>query len=63
MNLAHTTATFLVGWWGIPWGLVYTPMAIFRNLSGGERVTVGEILAHVELGAEEKPEASSVARM
>jgi hypothetical protein len=56
VNLAYTTATLVLGWWGIPWGPVYTPVAIFRNLSGGERVTVGDVLANVELGDDEKPD-------
>jgi predicted amidophosphoribosyltransferase len=31
--------TFFLGWWGIPFGLIYTPIAIIRNLSGGRDVT------------------------
>jgi hypothetical protein len=34
---SQTTAliiTALVGWWGIPWGLIYTPMQIAQNISG-----------------------------
>jgi hypothetical protein len=57
VSAAYTAATFLLGWWGIPWGLIYTPAAIFRNLSGGERVTVSELLANVELGDREKADA------
>jgi hypothetical protein len=28
--------TWLMGWWGIPWGPVFSVQAIFANLSGGE---------------------------
>lgn len=28
-----------LGWWGIPSGLIYTPIAIFKNLAGGRDVT------------------------
>jgi hypothetical protein len=31
--------TFFMGWWGIPWGFIYTPKAIAKNLSGGIDVT------------------------
>ena len=31
--------SMLAGWWGIPWGFVYTPMAIGNNLRGGKDVT------------------------
>lgn len=27
------------GWWGFPWGLVYTPIALFQTLTGGKDVT------------------------
>ena len=26
--------SLLLGWWGIPWGFVMTPVQIFRNLNG-----------------------------
>lgn len=31
--------SFCLGWWGIPLGPVYTPVAIFRNLRGGTDCT------------------------
>ena len=37
---------WLFGWWGFPWGFIYTPAALWRNTAGG--VDVSEpILAHV----------------
>ena len=27
------------GWWGIPWGIVFSLSALFRNMSGGQDVT------------------------
>jgi hypothetical protein len=38
-SLPYTLLTFLLGWWGLPWGLVYTPRALLTNLSGGQDVT------------------------
>ena len=43
-GLPYTVLSFFIGWWGFPWGLVYTPMAIFQNLAGGNDVT-REIMA------------------
>lgn len=35
----HILVTALLGWWGIPWGLIGTPMSIIRNYNGGKNVT------------------------
>lgn len=31
--------SFFLGWWGFPWGLIWTPMALFQTLGGGKDVT------------------------
>jgi hypothetical protein len=36
--------TLLLGWWGLPWGIIYTPLALVTNLGGGRDVT-DEVLA------------------
>jgi hypothetical protein len=38
-SLPWTLLTFLLGWWGFPFGLIYTPMALYKNLNGGTDVT------------------------
>ena len=38
-GLPWTLLTFLVGWWGFPWGFIYTPQVIYKNLQGGTDVT------------------------
>ena len=38
-SLLFTLVTFLVGWWGIPWGPKFTMQAIQINLKGGKDVT------------------------
>jgi hypothetical protein len=45
-GLPYTLLSFLAGWWGIPWGPIYTIGSIFTNLSGGKDVTseVAQIL-------------------
>ncbi len=41
--------SFFLGWWGFPWGLIYTPWALFENLSGGKDVTV-EVMNSIQQG-------------
>jgi hypothetical protein len=38
-GLPYVFLSFLLGWWGVPWGFVYTPLTIITNLSGGCDVT------------------------
>lgn len=38
-GLPYTLITFLFGWWGIPWGPIYSIGSLFSNLAGGKNVT------------------------
>jgi hypothetical protein len=38
-GLPYTLLTLLLGWWGIPWGFVFTPLTLLTNLRGGRDVT------------------------
>jgi hypothetical protein len=38
-GLPYTIASLLVGWWGVPWGCIYTPLIVFCNFGGGRDVT------------------------
>jgi hypothetical protein len=38
-GLPYTVISLLLGWWGLPWGVIYTPLALLTNLSGGRDVT------------------------
>ena len=33
-GLPYTLCSVLFGWWGIPWGILYTAQAIIENTSG-----------------------------
>jgi hypothetical protein len=44
-RIIYTLASAVAGSWGIPWGFIYTPQAIYRNLCGGYRQTVRELMA------------------
>ena len=38
-GLPYVLISLLFGWWGLPWGIIYTPLTIFANLSGGCDIT------------------------
>jgi hypothetical protein len=38
-GMGYTLLSLLLGWWGIPWGPVYTIAAVYTNLNGGKDVT------------------------
>lgn len=42
---AYTIVSLLLGWWGIPFGPIYTVQAVYRNLRGGHVQTLGQMLA------------------
>ncbi len=52
-SLPYTLLSLVFGWWGIPWGFIFTPQVIYRNLKGGTDVT-GYVLAQVQ-----KPEPAA----
>jgi hypothetical protein len=38
-GIGFTLLTLVAGWWGIPWGPIYSVQSIYRNLAGGKDVT------------------------
>jgi hypothetical protein len=48
--LPFVGVSLLLGWWGLPWGLIYTPLVLFTNLAGGHDVT-WEVRARLQLPA------------
>lgn len=38
-GLGYTLLSLVLGWWGIPWGPIYTIGAIVTNCRGGKDVT------------------------
>jgi len=49
-GLPYTLMSLALGWWGLPFGLIFTPIAIAQNLSGGTDVT-GQMRAAAGGGA------------
>src|SRR5438445_5052130 len=33
-GLPYTLLTLCLGWWGLPWGVIYTPLTLVTNLAG-----------------------------
>lgn len=38
-SLPFTLLSLVAGWWGIPWGPIYTIQSVYNNLGGGKDVT------------------------
>lgn len=38
-GIPYTLISLFLGWWGIPWGPIYTIGSLFNNLGGGKDVT------------------------
>lgn len=38
-GLPYSLLSFLLGWWGIPWGPIYTIQSLVVNFRGGKDVT------------------------
>lgn len=47
-GLGWTFLSFFLGWWGFPWGFIYTPMVLIQNLGGGTDVTA-RVMAELEV--------------
>lgn len=38
-SIGYTLLTLLMGWWGFPWGPIYSIGSLITNLGGGKDVT------------------------
>jgi len=47
LGIRYALVSLILGWWGIPWGVIYTPLTLISNLSGGCDITseVRELLS------------------
>lgn len=44
-SVGYTLINLLFGWWGIPWGPIYTIGSLITNMGGGKDVTQEVLLA------------------
>jgi hypothetical protein len=51
-GLPYTLVSLVFGWWGLPWGMIYTPLVVLTNLRGGRDVTA-QVEALLLPGAQE----------
>jgi len=49
--LLYSLISLLFGWWGIPWGPIYTIGSLITNLRGGKDVT-GDFIAAADQDAD-----------
>lgn len=38
-GVPYSLVSLVLGWWGLPWGFVYTPLSLVTNFGGGRDVT------------------------
>ena len=50
-GLPFSLLSLVMGWWGIPWGPIYTIQGLWINFSGGKDVTK-EVLASMSAAAQ-----------
>ncbi len=48
-SLKYSLISSLFGWWGVPWGPIWTISAIFRNFNGGIDMTENVRIALAEI--------------
>lgn len=56
-GLANSLVSLNFGWWGIPWRPIYTVQALWTNIRGGNRQTVGSLVASLAEAASGETEA------
>jgi hypothetical protein len=44
LRLGSGLVTFVFGWWGIPWGPIWTVKALAKNMRSSSDVSIGDVL-------------------
>ena len=60
-GLPFTLLSLVAGWWGIPWGPIYTIQSVYNNSRGGKDVTQA-VLNSLKVQAAAPAAASPVSR-
>lgn len=61
-GLPYTLLSLVAGWWGIPWGPIYTIQSLITNLSGGKDVTADVLSSYARARGTAALEREAVAR-
>ncbi len=56
-GMPYTAVSLLFGWWGIPWGPIYTLSSTFTNICGGKDMTK-EIISSIGNAANQEQNRS-----
>ena len=61
----YSLVTLILGWWGFPFGPIYTVQALYANVRGGDKKPISQLLTEIEREEIEKPdnEKSNVAKV
>ena len=57
IGLAFTLVSLVFGWWGLPWGPIYTLETLYRNVTGGHKQNIGEMIDKIEKATVEAEKA------
>lgn len=57
-GLGYSALTALLGWWGIPWGPIYSVNALWTNFHGGHDVTNEVLCDLAHQPGRERPRSS-----
>lgn len=60
-SIGFTLLSLVAGWWGIPWGPIYTVQALVTNCKGGKDVTKEVIAAMNRPAGASQPQQTAVA--
>lgn len=47
VSLFYTAISLIFGWWGLPWGPINTIQVIYRNIRGGNKSTVKDLINYL----------------
>lgn len=59
-GLGWSLLTFVLGWWGIPWGPIYTIQSLVVNFRGGKDVTP-QVLSSLNASANKSASVAALA--
>jgi hypothetical protein len=57
-GIAYSLISLLLGWWGIPWGPIFTIQALVKNARGGDKQKIGDIFAKLDAVAQRKAQSA-----